>query len=371
MPEWYRGEGVDVTPSADGQHDHDLTDGVYYTNQVKVAETYAAERSPAVQNRRVYKVQIDTASLRVLDLTNNAEWKKFMSTKLSSGMTPDEQLRLQAASKVYQGYFKTFLVLNKIKLDDFDVVIGTEYRLGGNQLCVLNKGGTTSPLAIRLRSSLVPLGTAAVPARPSGTLQFGGKIGKGMKIAGQAIAPALLQAAIVALIDLILGPIRNKMRREFLEDDFKRAGPDIVRDIKRHKSDALSLLADGKRAYAAIRISILTQDFNDAFNPMISGSIPPKLTYKGATITDKFSPDLVPDGGDRDVLPELVMEENFYIIYEEVTFSPEEVELYRNYVQERTWYEDQIGSVESREDRQRLTDDFNKLVVRFNSAMDE
>jgi hypothetical protein len=79
------------------------------------------------------------------------------------------QLKSFPASRQYKSHFENFLTANKINIEDYDAVIGYEYRLGGKQMCIPYKNKQPSPFQEKLRLLFVPIGPMATPKSPPGT----------------------------------------------------------------------------------------------------------------------------------------------------------------------------------------------------------
>src|SRR5262245_47090783 len=85
---WYRGEGAGVEPGKPGGALHDLGDGLYFTDTEDVAWQYAKIRAPGYKEYRVWQVTVDRQTLgRVLDLTTDPRWVKFMGEPMAPGST--------------------------------------------------------------------------------------------------------------------------------------------------------------------------------------------------------------------------------------------------------------------------------------------
>src|SRR5713101_5397897 len=86
---WWRGEGAGVDPSKPGGGDlHDLGDGLYLKDTEDVAWQYAKLRAPGYKEYRVWQVTVDRQTLgRVLDLTMDSRWTRFMTEPMVPGST--------------------------------------------------------------------------------------------------------------------------------------------------------------------------------------------------------------------------------------------------------------------------------------------
>jgi hypothetical protein len=372
MPEtWYRGEGVNVIPAKPGGVANDIGDGMYLTDKLEVAQQYAQERAPNPTDRRVYSVPVNRSGLRVLDLTSDPRWRKVLDTPIPSqpGLTFEGMLRKQPASEQYKNAFTGFLASSKISLANYDVVIGYEYRSGGRQMCILYKNGQGSPAQSRLRVLFVPIGSIVpTPKSPPGTMRFGGRIGPGLRIAGGA----LLLIGIQVLLQWLLGKIIQKQQEEEINRQFEKLRPRIEADIRRHKAAALQLLIDGRNAFATVRLAVVVEELFivDEFVPS-----PPTLEHIITAITDKdeTTPKNADDGVEFDhfVAPGIRSTKTFYKMSFPLSFSQEEVELYRSYVKDLLWYDAQIEVASSSEERARLSKEQDGLIAKLNAALAE
>lgn len=366
---WFRGEGLNVTPAKAGGVDNDIGDGMYLTDDVEVAKKYAAERATTVDGRRVYSVAVEPGGMRVLDLTKDARWQKFISSPMpptdSSGKwsTIEAQLKAGTASQ-YAKHFENFLKANKINLNDFDAVVGHEYRLGGKQMCILYKNGQPSPFQIKLRKIFVPIGALVTTKSPAGSLRFGGKIGRGLKIAGGSL--------VAIAVSLILGWLLGKMKKDELDKQMEGHRPNIEKDIRNKKQEALNFLAGGKKAYATSHLTIMTTSAYDGGpdGTHMVEETDPVLRYVSLEITDSEI-NKVEKEEDTQYRGGLNMNIKYYSVSFELNFSAEEIELYRAYLKEMQWFDSQIKIAPSAEDAQRLIKDRNEMVSQLNMALAE
>lgn len=374
---WFRGEGVSVQPAKVGAVINDIGDGMYLTDRLDVAKQYAQERASNPTDRRVYSVPVDRSGLRVLDLTTDMRWKKMMDMPIpsQSGETIETMMKRQPASQQYKAMFDSFVKNNKINLDNFDAVIGHEYRSGGKQMCILYKNRQPSPIQMTLRGSFVPIGAMALPKTPPGGLRFGGKIGPGLKVAGGTF----IVIAVQLLIQWLTGKIDAERQKEALKKKMEAHRSAIEADVKRNKQSALTLLAEGKKAFATVRISTTKTNIPQISAIPMGGveilNIDLDLDYLGLKITDKE--ENKPDGEESGILKDMPLlsagtyYKNFYLMSFALTFTDEEINLYRNFLKEIKWYEAQIESSPSAEDSQRLSADRDKLFDKLNASLTE
>lgn len=152
---WYRGEARGGKTSQPGGGDmHDLGDGLYFTSDREVARQYASLRAADagdLASSRVYEVQIDLSKLRVLDLTRDPRWIRYLNEPMT--LAGDTTRDLIAANENYGRFFGSFLKQHRILLQTYDAVIGEEFVRGGNQLCLLLKDGKRTALHNKVWSS--------------------------------------------------------------------------------------------------------------------------------------------------------------------------------------------------------------------------
>jgi hypothetical protein len=380
---WYRGEAVSKGLAKAGTVENDIGDGMYLTDNEKVAQQYAKERAPSVEDKRVYSVKVK--NLRILDLTTDVRWKKHVSFPLNpavaNGDTIETSLKNFPASGRYKEVFNSFLKANKINLKDFDAVVGLEYRLGGKQMCVLYNTSTSNDSITRLRTQFTPIGATPTPATPAGHLKFGGKIGPGLKVAGSRIGPgwkavggALGLVAMNLLIQWLGAKYKAKADEAKLNKELEALRPTILSAIPQHKEKALALLAAGKSAFATVRLSIImTSDMDLDIGWMEN---PPTLEKKfSVEITDKsFSnPDgsMTEDGSETEYGFATRLNRHYFKLSLTMTFEQEEIDLYRAYQKELAWYDDQIAKANNGFAGVHLAEDRYKLQAKFKAALVE
>jgi hypothetical protein len=186
-----------------------------------------------------------------------------------------------------------------------------------------------------------------------------------MKVAGGA----LVATAITLLLSWILSKIQEQLERESLDRQMEGFRPQIEADIQREKQRFLELLSGEKKSFATLRVSVEKWDLIVVQDPP-GGSIPSsaKLSYLGLEITD--SELNKPDGEEHeDVLGAGRRNCYFYKMSFPVTFSPEEVDLYKAYQNEIGWYDAQLQTAPSAEDALRSNLEGNALIRKLNFAL--
>jgi hypothetical protein len=200
---------------------------------------------------------------------------------------------------------------------------------------------------------------------PPANLKFGGRIGPGLKLAAGTV--------VATIVSWFLGKKIEKIQQESLQRDLERARPEIEKTVQGQRLQALNLLAAGKPAFAVIRVSLEYQEWHQG--PGL-GYMPtaPGLKYLGLLqITDSRQEDMAEDGENHDYFnaPGSMAFTKYYKLWLEVTFSSEEIALYRAYRDEIAWYENEISKVTAQPDALRLSLDRNALVDRLKKALGE
>jgi hypothetical protein len=114
---------------------HDLGDGTYFTTSCKVAEEYAELRSSAKELGVVLRAEVGVNQLgRVLNLTEGPlreRWEHLVAPILKN--IP------KMSGEPYRNALEGLLEELKLRLDDFDTVIGPDYVRGGIQVNIQNQ----------------------------------------------------------------------------------------------------------------------------------------------------------------------------------------------------------------------------------------
>jgi hypothetical protein len=138
---WYRGTATGSQPASPGTYSHDLLEGLYLTDKLDVAYSYAGTRTTNSDEQLPYVSwgKFDPAARgNVLDLTSGAHQQKW--TEFESRVLPSEGITFRAVMARgggnYGRMFKMFLTENKINVDSYDILIGPEYIRGGRQMCI-------------------------------------------------------------------------------------------------------------------------------------------------------------------------------------------------------------------------------------------
>jgi len=155
---WFRGQSTKVAPAKPGACLHDFGDGLYFADSKDVAIRYAQMRvSEGGGEMQVLTMSVERTELgKVLDLSANANWDKFMKAPAFPG-GPTHEALIRMANENYGRLFDAFLKAEKIDLREFDGVIGPEFVRGGRQLCILDVRGQRTPRAEQLLRSMRPV----------------------------------------------------------------------------------------------------------------------------------------------------------------------------------------------------------------------
>jgi hypothetical protein len=338
---WYRGEGVGVNQAMPGETaPNDILDGMYFTDQEAVAGTYAAKRASEIKLRRVYELKLDTSKLRILDLTNDPRWKQFISTPLGKGRgTLEDLMKLQTggSTRIYAQTTKNFIEHYRINVSEFDGIIGHEYLNGGRQLCILYKKGGPTPLHTELRKQFVAVGLKIpVPKTPKASLRWAGKIGPGLKL-GAAIGANLL-------FSFLMSKIFQNMSEDGVKRQWEKLLPEIERQVKAKRIDALRLFDQGLKAFAVVRVSVTSTERIDRMHGNIPGY--PLLGLESVVIQSHEISGQEQMKEEEDKLEVLLggfRHHTRSVLSIPLGFSDEELSLYRSFAAEIRWYDTQIA----------------------------
>lgn len=352
---WYRGEAVGVSQEAGKTNPHDFVDGMYLSDRVDVAAKYAELRTADPNARRVWSAPIDLTGLKVLDLTTDKRWEKFLAP--ADPRLPHGETLIKQANENYGRLFKQFVAKEKIDLNQYDVVIGKEYVRGGRQLCVLHKQGVLSPLATRFRAKF-----RAVASKPSSLPSLvprgNGRIGPGLKAIGGTAA----MIGLSILIDYIWGKILGKI----LEEEMRKLEPTVRRELSARTSEIAQLLADGQTAFAIVHIVIAEGSMRSMEGN--SFPLPPKVEFIDLRIGTSAVNSEGPPVTERSFRVEIAKHDVTYSFAAEL--PQDEVDLYRAYRLEMQWYDEQLSNPSlADQDLTRLVEDRRRLADRFAEAM--
>jgi hypothetical protein len=371
---WYRGEGVNIAPAKPGGVTHDFADGLYFADTLDGAAPFA-RRAPDPADQRLYQVRLDFDAIKVLNLSADPRWTSYMKQPLSpaGGMSRSDFLRQMPSAEHYNAFFTDFVTANKIDLNQYDAVVGPLIQHGGNQMCVLQKNGQPSALAMRLRGEMIPVSPAVTPATPKGLLRFNGKLGPGIK----TVAGSLLAIAVTLFLSWLLGKFMESAIRSEISRQLANLEPEVLAKINQNKSQVLFILAEGGKAFAELRFAVettTTPDFNPYTAPLsgISGQTGfPTVSLNDFRITDHELPKGgVADGSEMKMAGTYArVTSEYFKTTVELTASDEEVRLFRAYLDEINWYNDQLSQAPSVEDERRLTRDRDALQARLDLAL--
>lgn len=350
---WYRGEGVGVPPGKPGGNLSDFGDGMYLTDQRKVAEIYAARRSASPDGRRVLEVSLARGSLgRVLDLSGDSRWHQFMNdTKDPKLLRKSRMHYLQIKHELYAQFFVEFLKRNKIDIRNFDAVIGPEYTTGGRQLCILHKNGQPSKLHQRVRALLRLItaspaqhqaATGDKPGTAPGPIKVSGVLGK-VRIGVSMFSRVAARFGVSLLLGYLAAKLRERFDQKILDNELKSMEPAIDAQLAQYTMKALALASVGRPAYANIVVKVsyvVTTDVGDG-TAVSTTSIP------SAKLTSVYVSHTKPEGAGREESSSpFPYSATFYsyplFISPPFTFSKEQVDQFRDAIAEMRWYEETL-----------------------------
>jgi hypothetical protein len=328
---WYRGEAVGGSTSKPGGNLHDLGDGLYFTDTEDVAWQYAKIRAPGYKEYRVSQVSVDRISLgRVLDLTADGRWNKFMLEPLLPGRPGTRLSFVRQQNELYGQFFEEFLRLNGIDISSYDAVIGPEYVRGGKQLCVLNKNNLPSRLAARLRSLMVPEAWAARLSRVAGRW--------GRLSFPRAAGGLVINVAINVVIAYLIMKLREKVDEAFIRKQMREdIGPEIDRFVAAYRRMVLDNLSSGQQAYVtgAIQVrSVQLPKYDDLSLPVVQLSM--------LMISAKDWSSTPPKRDVETSYSGMITYINEVTFSTEISVPKEDVDDYRDILQQEKWYQDRL-----------------------------
>ena len=265
---WFRGSGKGVDTAKTGAHLHNLGDGMYLADTEDVAWQYARIRSGGQhQNYEVWQVTVDRMSLgRVLDLTTDSRWHKFMTEPMLPGsknpnLSKPRIYYMRRQDELYGQFFEEFLRKHKIEIKDYDAVIGHEYVRGGKQLCILHKNGVPTSLQSRIRALLRPERWAARLAKVVGQRSQSVASAPVLKTVSY---PRIIGGVIVVIgIQLLISYLAAKAMQAINDSIIKKRMMEIEPEVQRYAAARKIMMLDsliaGKRAFvtATVRIEYL------------------------------------------------------------------------------------------------------------------
>jgi hypothetical protein len=196
-----------------------------------------------------------------------------------------------------------------------------------------------------------------------GELTLHGKIGRGLKAGGVAVGVIVVSI----LLEWLARKLYEKFVREGVDRQFEKMRPEILAAIRAKKEDALRLLASGNNhAFATVRLSMIVDHFMYAGRLQMSTF--PVLEYLGLQITptDESEEGKVPrvEGhiGGR-------TETTFYKVSFELSFPADEVAIYKSYIAQMKWFDEQMAIAPSDEDKKRLAQDRENLMREMRAVL--
>lgn len=340
---WFRGEGVGVAPNPAGKNLLDYGDGLYLSDKEDVALQYAKLRAPGDSSWQVAQATIDRQSLgRVLDLTTDPRWQKFMTQPMYPGLKNAnlnksrlEYVRMK--NELYGQFFKEFQQAHNIDIKDFDAVVGPEYVRGGKQLCILNKNGMPTRLGARIRALFRPrVAQGSFTARPV------------LSTWPRAIGGFLVTTGIMLLISFVAQKIMNRINDNVIRQAMESFRPELEKFAAEMRLNVVDRLANGEGAFvsAYIEVSFGMMPNQDWQNPGYIVGLPlvhiEQVTVSPKDLSNikvkhtKDNPSILAGGTWQDLY--------YFWISGKPPVEKEEVELYKAFLEQLKWCEDTLKS---------------------------
>jgi hypothetical protein len=353
---WYRGEAKGGPSSKPGGNILDFGDGLYLTDSEDVAWQYAKKRSPGHKEYQVWQVKLNSSTLgRVLDLTSDARWTKFMNTPDPMLLNKSRLHYVRGQNELYNQFFNEFLKLHKIDLATYNAVIGPEYVHGGKQLCILWRNGAGLKLQHRIRKLLRPEAWAARLATVAGAV-------KAMSMSPEMLSHIKRASALVttSAIAMIADYFYQKALQEFNDKIFRERVKGFDTEIKAYVDSStrvvLDFLLDGPVfLQVTAEMAYIYNWQEDATNSGLGG-------YAGGILA-QVKLDALGLGAKkyngRPLLPKTWINQEFRgptnetrIDYDlhtfscELTLSKDVVETYRDVLKQANWYNEVVKSAD-------------------------
>jgi hypothetical protein len=380
---WYRGVSGRAA-AKDGAYAHPLGDGTYFTDNEDVAWEYAATKwdrrtknsdSKALDKskQQVYEVQASRRSLgRVLDLTTDPRWRKFIRQKI--GRRTIESM-ISRNTELFGRFFLAFLSEYKLKLESFDAIIGKDYESGGKLLC-LRKGSRLAsrltrimkPLSFRIRrvrainklTSFVGLGSAGkrtkvIPFRPSKVASKsvrtvsartrGSRKPTGVSTSG--LVGAVIAHFVVHAIWPWLAKKFGATAEKWLEKDFEKLKPSIDKDIQAQSLWAMHLKHQGSDPYANLTFTLETRHVQrDSYGPYLK---PKEVEVKVTANDTNSSKDISKEKSVSSVATQSSLTHELVTTSAKIVFPESALSLYNTALDELEWYQGVFSRADNRQ----------------------
>lgn len=383
---WFRGQSSNHQPAKPGQYQMDYGDGLYLTSEKGVAEIYAAKRvaekggTPIITQAVIKPGEIG----RVLDLTTDLRWQKFLDTPMVKGNNATRPAVLMRIQQNNYALFKEFLRQNNINIAEYNAVKGPELTHGGVQLAILHQNGVETKLGATIRARLVPISTTSAGG---GATQNGtGKVtvvpgtggpkpgGPGVKIStgGRVVMTVRFIGGSLFMVALSLFAawLRKKVEDRWLQERMREIEPAISAEIHKRIASIADIQMKGKKAYANVYVDIVTT--SEPYGGEYVESFP-SVRLKFVDVSDDntnaegFASSDSGFGYSKTIRP--------FLFSTEVAVADETVSAWRDFVEELNWYEKQMAKAPSealaaqeRELRREMAAAFGKDAERVLSA---
>jgi hypothetical protein len=180
---------------------------------------------------------------------------------------------------------------------------------------------------------------------------WSGKIGSKIK------AGAIVVGGVVFnnVLRFFAGKIYEHYAQQALDEQFDKIRPQIDKDIRSHKEEALKLVAAGRPAFAVTVIKIWTNsDFVTD-----QGTSMPVVEYHGLTISDTKKESKT---SDRKFYIGNYNDTDVYTTSTPITFDKDFVDMYKDYLKQIAWYQEQIAATPYIAERQKLDQDLMGMI---------
>ncbi len=286
---------------------------------------------------------------------------------------------LKIKQELYGQFFEEFLALNKINIKSYDAVIGPEYNLGGNQLCILHQNGQPSKLSVRIRALLrraTPVArwssTSANPVSPKPGIPVEVEpppiIPKLTFRAGLKFVGGILVGVLVALMIAVLDSwLTKKLNVRIIENEMKRLEPKIKLRVAKHKRQILDQLSAGRPTFIIVTVDVsYSRDVDPDAGPTNS---PPSVDLVSVIISQRKLEGAGDSWMDKQVMSTLNHEEYHFSI--EATAAKVDLDSYRDTIKQLDWYETALKDPNlTSDDVARLTKEKQALEEFFRKLLD-
>lgn len=332
---YYRGQSSNHQPAKPGQYQMDYGDGLYLTSDKATADVYAQKRVAEKGGVKVItQVTIKAGELgKVLDLTSDPRWEKFMKTPLVPGKsdtTPQMLMRIQQNN---YAIFQQFLRDNKIDITQYNAVKGPEHTHGGTQLAILHKNGAPSGLAVSIRSRLAPL--VAVAPVPPVKVPLNTRLAMTVRSVGGGL--------VMLALSILVNRLRVKVDQRWIEKGLKEIEPEVTATLGKRVPMIADVLAKGKTAYANVTVEISQRKEAAAGIDFVDSMPHVKLMFVDVSAENINAEGVMKSDSGLGYTKRIVP----YMFSYEVAVAAEVVKAWKDDMEEWEWYENQMKKAPS------------------------